>query len=375
MNIAILFSNFGPYHIARLQAFKNLCDSEKWSCNGVELAQYQAEYPWKPANKKLKDAIIIPVTQNKQLEQVNFVTLVKQLYQVLFQVNPDILVVSGYSRPAMLCAVLWTVINRKKAILLSESKEDDALRISWQETLKLWLVKLYKAALVGGKIHKDYLAKLGMSSQAIFYGYDVVDNSAFTPQKIRSLPKALNRPYFLAINRFIPKKNLLNLIESYNQYRQLAGEQAWDLVLCGDGELKEQIEAKIAKLNLQDAVYLPGFLQQEQLLPYFAHANCFIHASTTEQWGLVVNEAMAAGLPVIVSKRCGCFEDLVVEGVNGFGFNPENTAQLAQLMSKISSKNINLQKMGQASLEHIQKYSPDYFATGLKQAVEYAISH
>jgi glycosyltransferase involved in cell wall biosynthesis len=374
MNIAILFSNFGPYHLARLQAFNDLCHAKSWSCNGIELAQHQIEYPWKPANKKLQGTII-SITKNQALEKVNFITLVKQLYQVLFQVKPDILVVSGYSRPTMLCAVLWTVINRKKAILLSESKEDDAVRIRWQETIKLWLIKCYKSALVGGKIHKDYLAKLGMSSQAIFYGYDVVDNSVFTPQQIKSLPKNLNRPYFLAINRFIPKKNLLNLMESYSQYRQLAGEQAWDLVLCGDGELKEQIEAKITQLSLQDVVHLPGFLQQEQLLPYFAHASCFVHASTTEQWGLVVNEAMAAGLPVIVSERCGCFEDLVVEGVNGFGFNPENKAQLTQLMSKISSKNINLQNMGQASLEHIQKYSPDYFATGLKQAVEYAISH
>lgn len=374
MNIAILFSNFGPYHLARLQAFKNVCASEKWSCNGIELAQHQAEYPWKPANKKLKDTII-PVTKNQQLEKINFITLIKQLYRVLFQVKPDVLVVSGYSRPAMLCAVLWTVINRKKAILLSESKKDDAVRISWQENLKSWLIKFYQSALVGGRIHKDYLAELGMSSQAIFPGYDVVDNSAFTPQEIKSLPRVLNKPYFLAINRFIPKKNLLNLIESYSQYRQSAREKAWDLVLCGDGELREQIKAKIIELNLQNFIHLPGFLQQEQMLTYFAHANCFVHASTTEQWGLVVNEAMAAGLPVIVSERCGCFEDLVIEGVNGYGFNPENKEQLTQLMTEISSENIDLQEMGQASFEHIKNYSPDYFATGLKQAVEYAISH
>ena len=374
MNISILFSNFGPYHLARLQAFKDVCHSQKWSCHGIELAQHQAEYPWKPENKKLKDTIV-PVTKNKQLEKINFIFLIKQLYHVLFQVKPDILVVSGYSRPAMLCAVLWTVINRKKAILLSESKEDDALRINWREILKLWLVKLYKAALVGGRIHKDYLSNLGMSSQAIFYGYDVVDNEAFSPHKIKSLPKVLNRPYFLSINRFIPKKNLLSLIESYSKYRQLVGKQAWDLVLCGDGELREQIKDKIAQLNLQVVVHLPGFLQQEQLLPYFAHARFFVHASTTEQWGLVVNEAMAAGLPLLVSHRCGCFEDLVIEGVNGFGFDPENLEQLTQLMVNVSSENIDLQKMSQASLEHIQKYSPDYFATGLKQAVEYAINH
>lgn len=68
-------------------------------------------------------------------------------------------------------------------------------------------------------------------------------------------------------------------ISSYAAYRQAAGSNAWDLVLCGDGELRPQIEQQIAKLDLQNSVHLPGFLQQDKLLPYFAYAKCFIHAS------------------------------------------------------------------------------------------------
>ena len=82
---------------------------------------------------------------------------------------------------------------------------------------------------------------------------------------------------------------------------------------------------------------------------------------------------MAAGLPVIVSNRCGCFEDLVIEGVNGFGFDPENQQELTQLILKMSSEEVDLVAMGEASLQHIQKYSPDYFAQGLMQAVEYSL--
>ena len=94
-----------------------------------------------------------------------------------------------------------------------------------------------------------------------------------------------------------------------------------------------------------------------------------------EQWGLVVNEAMAAGLPVLVSERCGCFADLVIKGVNGFGFDPYNSEQLTKLMLKISSDDCDREKMGQASLKHIEKYSPDYFAQGFVKAVEYATTH
>jgi glycosyltransferase involved in cell wall biosynthesis len=211
-----------------------------------------------------------------------------------------------------------------------------------------------------------------MPEDAIFVGYDVVGNDTFHPQKIRTLPVPVKRPFFLAINRFVGKKNLLFLLIAYSKYLQQFQDAAWDLVLCGDGELRSQIEQKISDLNLQDYVHLTGFLQQEQMLPYFAHAKCFIHASIQEQWGLVVNEAMASGLPVLVSNRCGCYEDLIVEGVNGFGFDPENLQQLTDLMLKISSDDVDLQKMGDRALEHIQNFSPDRFARGLMQAVEYS---
>jgi glycosyltransferase involved in cell wall biosynthesis len=258
---------------------------------------------------------------------------------------------------------------------MSESKEDDAPRTWWRELIKSWLIKPYKAALVGGQAHKRYLIKLGMSTNSIFLGYDVVGNDFLQPDKIQSLPNPLKKSYFLAINRFVPKKNLLFLISSYAAYRQIAGNNAWDLVLSGDGQQRPQIEQLIAELGLSDVVHLPGFLQQNELLPYFVHASCFIHASIQEQWGLVVNEAMAAGLPVLVSNRCGCFEDLVIEGVNGFGFDPENSQQLTDLMLKVSSEKIDLAQKGNAALEHIQKFSPDYFAQGLMQAVEYALTH
>lgn len=214
-----------------------------------------------------------------------------------------------------------------------------------------------------------------MAPDSIFLGYNVVGNESFRPDKINSLPAPLQKPYFLAINRLVPKKNILLLISSYAAYCEAAGSSAWDLVICGDGQLRSQIEKCITKLSIEGAVHLPGFLQQDELLPYFAHAGCFVHASIQEQWGLVVNEAMAAGLPVLVSNRCGCFEDLVIEGVNGFGFNPGNSQELTQLMLKMSSGEINLQKMGEAALDHIHKFSPEYFAQGLAQAVEYALAH
>lgn len=372
--IGVLFANYGPYHIARTEALYNCLKERNWQVVGIELARSAAEYPWQNKVTSFPFSIVTLIT-NQQLEQAKISNLLQQLPTVLNEINPDALVIAGYANPAMLSALAWCLLHRKLAILLSDSKEDDTTRSWWREAFKRWIVKRYKVALVAGKPHKRYLVKLGMAPEAIFLGYDVVGNESFHPHKIKHLPKKIDRNYFLSSNRFIPKKNIFFLLSAYSAYRQTVGSDAWDLVLCGDGSLRPQIEQHINELEIKDFVHLPGFLQQDELLPHFAHAKCFIHASIQEQWGLVVNEAMAAGLPVLVSNRCGCFEDLIIEGVNGFGFDPENTQELTNLMVKMSSGAVDLQAMGQASLEQIKKFSPDYFAQSLIQAVEYALTH
>jgi glycosyltransferase involved in cell wall biosynthesis len=371
MKIVALTSMANPYTLERYSAFASKFADVSFFL--VELGEKSLVYQWQFS--KIKTIYPRIILSKKAPEEESFLKLFYLLKKTLDSLEPDLIVSCGYGVPGMLQALLWSIFKNIPVILLSESKEDDAKRNLWQEILKSILIKLYKSALVGAECHKKYLIKLGMPKAAIFLGYDVVNNDSFHPDKIKHLPQPIAQPYFLAINRFVPKKNLSFLISSYSQYRQNMGNLAWDLVLCGDGELRPQIERQIADLELTKFIHLPSFLQQEELLPYFAHASCFIHASIQEQWGLVVNEAMAAGLPVLVSNRCGCFEDLVIEGVNGFGFDPGNQEELVQLMVKITSNVVDLAAMGKASLEHIQKFSPDYFAEGLMQAVEYALAH
>ena len=133
------------------------------------------------------------------------------------------------------------------------------------------------------------------------------------------------------------KKNLPKLIEAYAEYRirSESGSQKpevidskalWELVLLGDGPLKTDLRRLISDLRLNEHVHLPGFKQYEELPVYYGLAKAFVHASTTEQWGLVVNEAIASGLPVIVSNRCGCAPELV--NGNGFTFDPGNRHEL-----------------------------------------------
>jgi glycosyltransferase involved in cell wall biosynthesis len=146
------------------------------------------------------------------------------------------------------------------------------------------------------------------------------------------------------------------------------------LVLIGDGPLKLELTQLIDELSLNECVLLPGFKQYEELPAYYGLSGAFIHSSKTEPWGLVVNEAMASGLPVIVSERCGCASDLVENGCNGFTFNPYDIDELAGLMLKVASDDCNREAMGQASREIISSWTPELFAENVLRAADAAMS-
>jgi len=120
---------------------------------------------------------------------------------------------------------------------------------------------------------------------------------------------------------------------------------------------------------------MPGFKQYEELPAYYALANAFVHPSKSEQWGLVVNEALASGLPVLVSERCGCSPDLVQDGVNGFTFNPDDETQLtSRLLAMATLPTEERERMGAAGREIVKQFGPEKFGEGLESAARFAVS-
>ena len=264
---------------------------------------------------------------------------------------------------------------------MSESQKRDFPRVPWKEGVKRALFKLFDAALVGGTPQVEYARELGFAPEVIFTGYDVVDNLFWQKQAALArrnghgwrLKLGLPEKFFVAVNRFIPKKNISGLIQAYSLYKSRAGDQAWSLVICGGGPLEEEIRGLIAAVGLQSDILLPGYQNAEEMAVFYGLASAFIHTSShAEQWGLVVNEAMASGLPVLVSEICGCAQDLVQNGVNGFTFDPLDLEGLARLMLKMSSGQVDLAAMGAASRRIIAAWTPEVFARGLLQAVEAA---
>jgi glycosyltransferase involved in cell wall biosynthesis len=180
----------------------------------------------------------------------------------------------------------------------------------------------------------------------------------------------------LTVCRFAPEKNLLRLIRAYARYRQRrAGPLPWDLVLCGDGPGRTEVETAISATGCARAIHRPGFLQVDALPRYYAHAGAFILPSLSEPWGLVVNEAAASGLPLLVSDRAGCAATLVPEpeGTTGARFDPLDVEGLAAKLLWIATAPAEARAaMGRRAAETVSHWGPDRFARAVLEAVDLA---
>jgi glycosyltransferase involved in cell wall biosynthesis len=141
------------------------------------------------------------------------------------------------------------------------------------------------------------------------------------------------------------------------------GARAWHLVVVGSGPLQAELQRQAEELGTAALVHFVGQQGYDRLPVYYGLASAFIHASTTEPWGLVVNEAMASGLPVFASHRVTSAVDLVRD--NGWLFDPFHVRELALHMVKACSGQYDLSAMGDVSRERIKAWSPETFASRL----------
>ncbi|TWU16993.1 glycosyltransferase [Allorhodopirellula heiligendammensis] len=373
--LAVIIGATGPYHIARLTALHRLL--EKHGCQLALVLRNGriAEYPWFADPGALPFEVVRAYNEN-DTEPQSFRSG-RLVHHALSELKPDS-IAFGMPSMAYLGPWLWGVKRGIPMVLFSESKLDDAPRKSWKERAKREIYGRFDAAIVGGPPHIEYAASFGIDRSCCFPGYDAVDNEHFRTgaaearRRRASYSAQFDLPshYWIAANRFVPKKNLPRLLEAYARYRVAMGEEAWKLVLMGDGPDKGLLLEKRKQLGLENHIILPGLIPYETLPIYYGLASAFVHASTTEQWGLVVNEAMASRLPILISKTCGCASVLLDEGHNGASFYPEQTESICQAFIDFHRTPVdNRVSMGLRSEAIVQQWGPDRFATSMWSAL------
>jgi len=367
MKIMVLFIQFLSYHLARISAL-----ADKYKTVGVEICSANEQSNIAIKQKEKYPFIWETLFNKRSLENILRKEQKNRLINILENYSPDVIMIPGWNHNFSNTALRWAKQNNKITILMSDSKKDDFKRFFFREWLKRRIIRLFDGAIVGGASHKKYLEELGMSSDRIVLGYDVVDNN-FIMEKVKKYLVESNRPfvkkYFLMINRFIKRKNISRVLEAYRIYRKEVKEISWDLVLCGCGKEEFSLRKKILKENI-GGVHFTGYLLHDDICRYLAFAEVLIHAAYKEQWGLVINEAMAAAKPVLVSLSCGCSSELVRNGENGLLFNPFDVIELANKMKDFTEGKYNLILMGEESQKIINYWNPELFANNISELIK-----
>ena len=366
--IGILFAQFAAYHVDRIEAAARAL-AGRAEVVAVEVAQASATYAWSPSGE------VAGATKRVLFTGQPYETIGKwRRFRAQYAALKDcatVFVGVGYNEPDILALALALRLGGRRVVLMSESKADDFPRQWWRERLKALLLLPFSAALVGGPRHVAYMHALGFRRRRVLTGYDGVGIA-----RVRALggePRiaAQDRP-FVFVGRFVAKKNIAFLVDAYARYRPLAGTMARRLVLVGGGELEAPIRAQIATLGLADAIEITGFVGAPEVAAQLASARALLLPSTEEQWGLVVNEALALDLPVAVSRAVGSHDTLVRHGVNGFVLAPDDSEAWAEAMHALGGDDARWEKMREASRALAPAGDTARFAEGVQALAGFA---
>jgi 1,2-diacylglycerol 3-alpha-glucosyltransferase len=376
---AVIWIDWYAYHVSRLRALAEH-ESFQGSVTGIELVGGCGVH--EGLKFRDEDRAGLPISSlfpTADWQKMGQLRLACALWRKLDELRPSTVLVPGLYTVPGFAAALWAKLHGKRSVLMSETTYGDWARVWWKEFAKSVLTKaMFDYGIAGGKPHVRYLRHLGLSAERIGQCYDVVDNhfyeeAAGHARRRPELREALGLPqdYFVYVGRLAPEKNVSTLLYAYAAYVKRGG--TWELVLIGDGPERARLETQCATLGIANSVRFCGLKKTREIPPYYAFAKCFVLPSLREPWGLVANEAMASSLPVIISERCGCAEDLVEPGVNGYLFDPENQGELTDRLLAMSTQGASAAAaMGRRSGEIIQGYSPERWADEVARIVQTA---
>ncbi len=266
----------------------------------------------------------------------------------LLRHRPRMVLVGGYDRPESMIAAFTAPLFRWRVGVMHDSRFNDAESFSKDvrlERLKSHVVRRYHFFMCSGQECVDYSRFLaGRRRPAYWGGWNVVDNEAIGRAAgdpggdaaiYRHFDLPADTPFFLMAIRFIAKKDAATVLDAYAGYVRRCLAEPVPLVICGKGELEGEYRTQAERLGIAERVRIVPWLEYGQVPRASRLARAVILASTHDQWGLIVNEALAAGAPVLVSNRCGAHE-LVRNGINGFTFAPGDREHLAALMGMLA---------------------------------------
>lgn len=356
MKVGFITNISSPYKTLQVEEFCKI--------DNIELTVYYTE----PENKKIKWEEIDSAFKEIKLDQYNFLAkynlILNKGIKEIIKKN-DLILLSGYEQLSMIYASQLCKLYKKPYVILFDGiskfkldKEGNKLK----KFIKKIVINGSSYVMANGKVGRDYFEKgFNYPSDRIFNQYLSIDSKKIKllSEKKGEYRKSYREKYNIDGNkkvlmysgRLIEKKNVEIAIEAIAKLNK----QDIVLFITGGGELKNNILELGNSLGVE--IIITGFIdKQEELFKHYFMADALILPSKDEPWGLVVNEGMTAGLPVLVSDICGCSDDLVVDGENGYLINCLDKHDISSKIYKLLYEN-DAQQMGKKSEEIISEWT------------------
>jgi glycosyltransferase involved in cell wall biosynthesis len=267
--------------------------------------------------------------------------------------------------------VIWSYPSRAAAAGLG------AARLAWSRA-----VLARAQAVVGmGVQAREVLGSLGVPPARLFDAPNACDRESLEAALERAEPSAMRaslratlgcrQRIALVVGRLVPAKGVRPLLAAW---RRLSPQRRrdWSLLFVGDGPLAREVREAATALE-PGAVVVAGSVPAASVVDFYAAADILVFPSLGDPWGLVVNEALTCGLPVVCSRLAGCADDLVRSGDNGWIFDPtDQGASVAVLAEALASP--RLARLGERARETAKRFGPDVMANGLRRAIAHAAS-
>jgi glycosyltransferase involved in cell wall biosynthesis len=300
------------------------------------------------------------------------VLLNRRMWGALERFEPDSILCGGYNHLAFWEAMTWA---KRRGVGFSAWVESTNLDHRALGPLTVFLKKRFirncRSFAVPGKSSLEYLRSLGAPSGRIYVAPNAVDNCRFATlaraarEREKECRADLGVPdrYFLFVGRLIREKGIFQLLEAYSRLEPTLRSDV-GLVFVGEGPAKGELKSRAAKMQ-SGCVVFPGFAQRDKLAGFYGLAEALVFPTLSDPWGLVVNEAMACGIPIIATDVAGCVADLVRDGDNGCVVPPRDVTKLQEAMSALARDHQLVRRMGERSARLIEGNAPEICAAGL----------
>jgi len=300
------------------------------------------------------------------------------IWRKLSEGDFDCVALGGYYHITMLFAILWALIHSVPYTIISEShllNPRSRCKSLLKKLLIPFIIKHAAFLLPLGKFQAEYLIRYGAKVKDIYYFPNIPDVDFFIEEsnRYRNKKNALKKELgiktqyiVLYVGRLVKEKGLFTLLKAFKEIK--SSYEDVTLLIVGEGKLRDALEAFANKKKIDD-VRFEGFIGNKELPRYYAIADIFVLPSLDEPWGVVVAEAMASALPLVLSDKVGCQGDLLKVGENGFCFESDKFRQLVSCIERFFENPAGIEEMGNSSRGIIKGFDYSYCEKNLRNAL------